>query len=129
MVGLAAGGDQLMGVRMKTGEKTAVLQKELRETSLNCALQWISFRQVDSLRLQCTQPVPTKAFAVHHEEHSNFSNGGCSHPLSPSMLGISSQMPSLLILSEVSHLRKLHPPLSFLHSAQHNLYFSCLLIF
>lgn len=129
MVGLAAGGDQLMGVRMKTGEKTAVLQKELRETSLNCALQWISFRQVDSLRLQCTQPVPTEALAVHHEERSNFSNGGCSHPLSPSMLGISSQMPSLLILSEVSHLRKLHPPLSFLHSTQHNLYFSCLLIF
>lgn len=60
MVGLAAGGDQLMGVRMKTGEKTAVLQKELRETSLNCALQWISFRQVDSLCLQCTQPVPLR---------------------------------------------------------------------
>lgn len=26
--------------------------------------------------LKCTQPVPTKAFAIHHEERSNFSNGG-----------------------------------------------------
>ena len=44
----------------------------------------------------------------------------CSHPLCLSSLGISSQKPSLLILSEVSHLRKLHPPLSFLHSTQYN---------
>ena len=77
VVGLAAGGDRLIGVRMKTGEKALQCSwKNWGEISLNCALQWINFHQVDSLCLKCTQPVPTKAFAVPHEERSNFANGG-----------------------------------------------------
>lgn len=105
VVGLAAGETSLLQ-EDETGRDCSALGKKLRETSL------ISSPSVDQppsqfLRLKCKYSLsPPKAFAIHHEERSNFSNGGLFPiPLCLSSFGISSQKPSLLILSEASHLR------------------------
>lgn len=75
VVGLAAGGDQLMAVRMKQVRRLQCSRKNWGKPVWTVPFSGSAFTK-SILCLKCTQPVPTKAFAVHHEERSNFSNGG-----------------------------------------------------
>lgn len=121
VVGLAAGGDQLIGVRMKTGETALQCsRKNWGETSLNCALQWISFHQVDSLCLNAHSLFPLRPLPSLMRNVLTLQMVAWSHPSCHSLLGVSSRKPSLWILSGVSPPQKVSPTTEFpsQHSTQ-----------